>query len=82
MRKQLQQRLTELRDEYESGKKMLASLEIKQASLHETLLRISGAVQVLEEELSRADQTTYSQGAVATEELIEAAQQPVPEIHS
>jgi predicted nuclease with TOPRIM domain len=52
MREQLQKRLHELKAEYESGQKMLDELEIKQANLKETLLRISGAIQVLEEELS------------------------------
>lgn len=34
---------------------MLADLEAKAANLRETLLRISGAIQVLEEELARAN---------------------------
>ena len=53
MREQLAQRLDELKVEYEAGQKMLAELEAKQANLKETLLRISGAIQVLEEELSQ-----------------------------
>ena len=53
MREQLTQRLAELKAEYESGQKMLADLEAKQANLRETLLRISGAIQVLEEELAQ-----------------------------
>ena len=53
MHEQLEQRLDQLKEEYESGQKMLADLEAKQANLQETLLRISGAIQVLEEELSR-----------------------------
>lgn len=46
MREQLAQRLNELKAEYESGQKMLADLEAKQVNLKETLLRISGAIQV------------------------------------
>jgi hypothetical protein len=53
MRKQLEQRLGQLRAEYESGQKVLTELEMKQANLSDTLLRISGAIQVLEEELGR-----------------------------
>ena len=34
---------------------MLAKLEAKQANLRDTLLRISGAMQVLEEALSEAN---------------------------
>ncbi|MBE9009098.1 hypothetical protein IQ250_02640 [Pseudanabaenaceae cyanobacterium LEGE 13415] len=49
MRDQLQQRLQALKTEYTSGQQMLADLEAKQVSLRETLLRISGAMQVLQE---------------------------------
>ena len=56
MRKQLEKRLEELKAEYKSGQNMLADLELKQANLKETLLRISGAIQVLEEELSQGAQ--------------------------
>ena len=52
MREQLEQRLHDLKSEYESGQKMLADLEAKQADLRQTLLRISGAIQVLEEILT------------------------------
>ncbi|AKB18676.1 hypothetical protein MSWHS_1813 [Methanosarcina sp. WWM596] len=41
--------MNELRTEFESGQKMFADLESKQANLRDTLLRISGAIQVLEE---------------------------------
>ena len=53
MRQQLEQRLKELKAEYEAGKKMLADLEAKQAAIRDTLQRISGAIQVLEEELAK-----------------------------
>lgn len=49
MNEQLQQRLQSLKTEYEAGQKMLVDLEAKQANLRNTLLRISGAIQVLEE---------------------------------
>lgn len=51
MKEQLEQRLLELKAEFESGQKMLAELEARQANLRDSLLRISGAIQVLEEEL-------------------------------
>jgi len=54
MRNQLERRLDDLKSEFQSGQKLLAELEAKQANLHETLLRISGAIQVLEEELAIA----------------------------
>lgn len=52
MREQLEHRLQGLKSEYEAGQKMLADLEVRQAQLRETLLRISGAIQVLEEVLA------------------------------
>jgi len=52
MRQKLEQRLEQLKDEFEAGQKMLTELEAKQANVRETMLRISGAIQVLEEELS------------------------------
>ncbi|MDZ4719769.1 MAG: hypothetical protein SH847_15065 [Roseiflexaceae bacterium] len=67
MRTQLNTRLVALKTEYESGEKMLAELEHKQARLRETLLRISGAIQVLEEvlgdgEVQPADTTANGVG--------------------
>jgi len=51
MKERLEQRLQALKAEFEAGQKLLAEYETKQASLRETLLRISGAIQVIEEEL-------------------------------
>ncbi len=68
MREQLEQRLRELKLEFESGQKMLAELEAKQGSIRETMLRISGAMQVLEEELAKEEQVTE---AVRTPTAIE-----------
>jgi predicted nuclease with TOPRIM domain len=55
MRTQLETRLAQLKVEYEAGQKMLTELEQKQQHLRDTLLRISGAILVLEEELDRGD---------------------------
>lgn len=52
MKQKLTQRLQELKAEFEAGQKMLAELEAKEANLRNSLLRISGAIQVLEEELA------------------------------
>jgi uncharacterized coiled-coil protein SlyX len=52
MKEQLQQRLQALKTEYATGQKMLADLEAQQANLRDTLLRIHGAIQVLEEVLA------------------------------
>ncbi len=52
MQEQLKKRLQSLKAEYDAGQQVLASLEAKKAGLRETLMRISGAIQVLEEELA------------------------------
>ena len=48
----LEQRLAALRQELETGQKMLAELEARRLGVQETTLRISGAIQVLEELLT------------------------------
>jgi predicted nuclease with TOPRIM domain len=48
MKKQIKERLEELKAEYESGQKMLADLEAQGSNIRTTMLRISGAIQVLE----------------------------------
>ena len=49
MTEPLEERLRALESEFEAGKKMLAEVEAREASLKATLLRISGAIQVLRE---------------------------------
>ena len=51
---QLQARLAELKREYQVGEGQLSELTRRQAALRETLLRIAGAIQVLEELLAGA----------------------------
>jgi hypothetical protein len=53
MKRQLEQRLKQLQAEYASGQKMLADLESQEKNLRSTLLRISGAIKTLEEELAK-----------------------------
>lgn len=52
MRERLEARLTELTRELEVGERQLRDLELQQLQLRETVLRISGAVQVLRELLA------------------------------
>ena len=54
MRQQVERRLHALQAEWASGQHMLAELEAQQTNLRNTLLRISGAMQVLEELLAQA----------------------------
>ena len=71
MRDKLEKRLAELKQEYESGQKMMAELETKQNNLRDTLLRISGAIQILEEELSEdSDVQTNGSFVDPEEELV------------
>ena len=53
MKKQLESRLSELKQEFEKGRKKLNELESEIETTRNTLLRIGGAIQVLEEELEK-----------------------------
>ena len=66
MRTQLEQRLQALKSEFDAGQKMLAELEARQVNLRETLLRISGAIQVLEEELAIINPPSQTNGVEPT----------------
>ena len=52
MKSQIEARLQELRTEYETGVGVMNDLQKKQDELRITLMRISGAIQVLEELLA------------------------------
>jgi predicted nuclease with TOPRIM domain len=54
LRQRLEQRLKALQAEFETGQKVLADLEVQQASVRDTLLRLAGAISVLKEELDVA----------------------------
>ena len=71
MKEQMEQRLQQLRNEYETGQKMLADLEAKQLSLRETLLRIDGAIQVLEEVLEAETMPVENGKSVSESEAVE-----------
>jgi prefoldin subunit 5 len=55
MREQLERRVSELKAEQQKGQQVLAELEGREAELRQTLLRITGAIQVLEELLAAAE---------------------------
>jgi hypothetical protein len=67
MKQQLERRLQQLKTEYESGQKVLADLETRKTEVQHTLLRIQGAIQVLEEELAKNNDN----GTVSEPEKIE-----------
>jgi hypothetical protein len=54
MRNKLYHRVQTLKDEYATGIKLQAEYEAKLKDLRETLMRISGAIQVLEEVIAEA----------------------------
>ena len=54
MKNELTARLAQLREEYDAGTRVMADLQKKQDELRATLLRISGAIQVLEELLGES----------------------------
>jgi hypothetical protein len=62
MQERLEARLRALRDEFQSGQKMLADLDARRQDLEQTLLRISGAIQVLEELLGEPAQPPHADG--------------------
>jgi len=68
----MDERLSELRDEYRRGLEEMTRLEQRRLELTRTLLRISGAIQVLEELRGAA---TGVPGAPAE------AQRPGPRMH-
>jgi len=74
MKEQLQQRLQSLKTEYEAGQKMLEDLEAKQANVRDTVLRISGAIQVLEEVLtSENDESNGAESEITPSPINEIA---------
>jgi len=54
MQNQLELRLKELSSEFESGKKTLADLDAQRINVQKSMLRISGAIQVLKEEIKKS----------------------------
>lgn len=66
-------RLGELREQRASGQSVLLRLQAKQRELEATLLRIDGAIQVLEELLAGQQQSAKGAGlAVSAQDLDDA----------
>jgi len=55
---QFEERLSQLKDQYASGQRELEKLQQKENEIQVTMLKISGAVQVLEEELEKAKKSS------------------------
>lgn len=67
MQEQLRRRLEELKKEYETGQARLRELEAETNHVGETMLRISGAIQVIQEMLGQSDQQAKSEGVSEAE---------------
>jgi hypothetical protein len=79
MRGQIDQRLQQLRTEREKGQHMLTDLHERRANLEQTLLRISGAIQVLEELLA-GEQASGTEAALQLETNQPARAQDLSEL--
>ena len=66
MREKLEARLQELKTEFGKGERTLQELEEQAATVRQNMLRISGAIQVLEEVLTDEDSTRHD-GEVTNE---------------
>ncbi len=81
MTDQVRARLAELRQEYETGQRRLQELMAQEVAVRETMLRISGAIQVLEELTGKAaDGAADNESAGGQEPGIDpgAVAQPAP----
>lgn len=72
MIQRIEQRLKELKGEFEAGQKVLADLETRQTNVKSTLLRISGAIQVLEEELKAEPQAAAQNNGTTSGDTAQA----------
>jgi hypothetical protein len=68
MREEMEERLKMLKAEFKAGQEILAELDTRQANVRNTLVRMSGAIQVLEEFLSGKEDATQSKPTSAPKE--------------
>jgi predicted nuclease with TOPRIM domain len=73
LREQIHTRLETLKSELESGEAELTKVEKHRTYLHETMLRIGGAVQVLEELLAAEQPIEHPEGSDLRKKLAEPA---------
>lgn len=58
MKEQLEKRLEQLKADFSEGQKMINKLDAERNELYQKMTRISGAIQVLEEELATTENNT------------------------
>ncbi|GGX56805.1 hypothetical protein [Streptomyces chartreusis] len=68
MQVQMQERLAGLKQDFEKGEHQLHSLVQQETALKESLLRVSGAIRVLEELLSTDQEDTGGEGTAGVNE--------------
>ncbi len=61
MQQKIQTRIAELRKEYKKGDERVSTLEQELLSIQQSMLRINGAIQVLEELLALANESSTTQ---------------------
>jgi predicted nuclease with TOPRIM domain len=74
IREQIQVRLEELKEELETGQAELQRVEMQRTYLRETVLRIDGAVQVLEELLREGEAAGQNAAPAAPAETAKVRQ--------
>jgi prefoldin subunit 5 len=72
MREQIEARIADLRRDHQLGQGQLQELTRQAATLQETLLRIAGAIQVLEELVGPGPDAASPNGRPAEPELLRA----------
>ena len=76
LRELIRERLDALKAEYEQGEKILAELDARREKTVQSMLRISGAIQVLEELLAEGENAPVE--AIQTDAIeMEAIEQPL-----
>jgi hypothetical protein len=73
MKEQLEQRRKALKAEYESGQKMIAESEASLGNMRTSMLRISGAIQVLEELLAATEEEPKGDGKAKGKQIVKTA---------
>jgi hypothetical protein len=73
MNRQIEKRLHTLEEEYQNGHRMLGELEAKESALRSSLLRISGAIQVLREFLPEDPSEAAPPAGVSLENVAPAS---------
>lgn len=72
MKEPIEARLSSLKAEFKAGQTILAELETREADVRNTLVRISGAIQVLEELLREEDGARPRQAPAAPQDQLTA----------